>query len=466
MSELRVHGRVLVIETTGNHGDLSKDPPYAIEAEQAVLGSILIDRDALIQVADTLRPEDFYRRAHAIIYQAMLDVYEGGEPPDVVLISERIEKNGDIDAIGGRSYLGSLTAMTPTSVHALSYARIVGRKAVLRRMIGVAGKIAGLAYGDPDDTDEALDQASAFLYQIAEKKTTGEYTALSPLLHEAYDRIDFLHQNKGQVSGISSGFRDLDQMTQGFQNADLIILAARPSVGKTSLALNLAQHISSTIGKSIGMFSLEMSKEQLVMRLISSVSDIDSQKLRSGFMEDGDFSKLAHGLGVLDKARLYIDDSPSLTIMELRTKARRMKMEVGMDLLIIDYLQLMHAPGASGKDANRVQEVSAISRGLKTLARELDVPVIALSQLSRGVESRDSAEPRLSDLRESGSIEQDADLVLFLWRKKTVDDDTDTEDGDFINVKLAKNRNGPIGDFQLWFRKHQTRFYSVDERYG
>lgn len=446
----------------------TKAPPYSLDAEQAVLGSILIDRDALVQVADILKPVDFYRRSHTIIYQAMLDVWEGGEPPDIVLIAERIEANGDIEAVGGRSYLFMLSGSSPTAVHVLSYAKVVARKAVLRRMINVAGKIAGLAYEDPEDTDDALDQASSLIYDIAEKRVGSQYTALRPLLHEAYDRIDHLYQHKGQVNGLSSGFRDLDVLTQGFQKSDLIILAARPSVGKTSFALNVAEYIAANLQQAVGMFSLEMSQEQLVVRLIASVSGLDSQKLRTGYMEDNDFSKLAHGLGALDKARLFIDDSSSLTITELRTKARRMKMEVGMDLLIVDYLQLLSSPGSAGKDVNRVQEVSAISRGLKQLARELDVPVIALSQLSRGVESRDSAEPRLSDLRESGSIEQDADMVVFLWRQKMSqeDDSTANEDGEFINVKLAKNRNGPIGDFQLWFRKHQTRFFPIDERYA
>lgn len=448
---------------------IGRESPFSIEAEQAVLGAILIDRDALLQVADLITADDFYRRAHAIVYQAMLDISEGGEPPDIVLVAERIEANGDMDAVGGRAYLSSLAAVTPSAVYVQSYARIVARKAVLRRMIQVAGRIAGLAYADPDDTDTALDEASALLYGISEKRVGTSYSPLRPLLHDAYDRIDQLYQHKGQVSGIPTGFRELDQMTQGFQNSDLIILAARPSVGKTSFALNIAEYMATKNARSVGLYSIEMSKEQLVTRLIASVSDIDSQKLRTGFMEDQDFSKLAHALGELDKAALYIDDASSLTVTEIRTKARRMKMEVGLDVLIVDYLQLMSAPGSAGRDGNRVQEVSAISRGLKQLARELNVPLIALSQLSRGVEGRDSAEPRLSDLRESGSIEQDADLVIFLWRPKTVGDDHgDAADdtGEIIKVKLAKNRNGPIGDFDLWFRKHQTRFYSLDERYG
>ena len=444
---------------------IDKEPPYSIEAEQAVLGAILIDRDAIIQVADQIVADDFYRRTHQIVYQTMLDLWEGGEPPDIVLLAERIEKAGLIETVGGRAYLASLSSVSPSSVHAMSYAKIIRRKSVLRNLINAAGKIAGIAYADPEDTDEAVDQAQEVVYQVATRRVVGRYTALRPLLMEAFDRIDNLYSHKGNVNGIATGFRDLDLMTQGFQNSDLVIIAARPSVGKTSFALNIAHYISSTGKKKACVFSLEMSQDQLVLRLLSSVSGIDSQKLRTGYLADADFQSLTDGLGELSNAEIYIDDSPSLSITELRTKARRMKMEVGMDILIVDYLQLMHAPGSSSKDSNRVQEVSAISRGLKTLARELDVPVIALSQLNRGVEGRESAEPRLSDLRESGSIEQDADLVVFLWRKKS-DEDEATDDGEWISVKVAKNRNGPVGDFQLWFRKHQTRFYTQDDRYA
>lgn len=440
-------------------------PPQSIEAEQAVLGAILIDQNAIVEVADIIKPEDFYRQSHGRIFQAMVSLYEEGTPTDIVTVSERIEKDGNLPDIGGRAYLSTLSNLTPSAVHAESYAEVVRQKALLRSLIQAAGQISQIAYADPTDVEEAVDRASEAIYTVSERRLRSKFRVLKGLLHEAYDKIDVLYSTRGAVTGIGSGFRDLDVLTQGFQNSDLVIVAARPSVGKTSLALNVAENVASEQGKIVGIFSLEMSEEQLVVRLLSSVAGVDSQRLRTGFLEETDFARIAHGMTKLSEAPVYIDDTPSLTVTELRTKARRMKAQVGMDLLIIDYLQLMHAPG-SAKDANRVQEVSAISRGLKQLARELHVPVVALSQLSRGVESRESPEPRLSDLRESGSIEQDADVVLFLWRPKGGDDDHDSDiDGEFINLKLAKHRNGPTGDLQLWFRKSQTRFFPIDRRF-
>lgn len=445
---------------------LDRLPPFSLEAEQSVLGAMLIDSDAIIEVADLLKPADFYRQAHGIIYAAIVDLYEQQTPTDIVTVSERIERDGDIERIGGRSYLSSLTTLTPSAVHAEAYAKVVARKSTLRRMINAAGKISLIAYSDPDDEEGALDQATEEVYKISENRTRGKYRELKALLHEAYDRIDHLFSNKGEVIGIGTGLHDLDRMTQGFQPSDLIILAARPSVGKTSMALNIAEHAANKEGKRVAVFSLEMSEEQLVMRLLSATSGVDSQRLRSGFLEESDFAQIARAMGTLSDSSIYIDDTPSLSITELRTKARRMKAEVGVDLVIVDYLQLMHAPGAGGKDANRVQEVSAITRGLKQLARELNVPVIALSQLSR--QNEENTEPRLSHLRESGSIEQDADLVMFLWRKADSSDDwqhsADPQDGEWINLKLAKHRNGPTGELQLWFRKSQTRFYQMEDR--
>ena len=444
-------------------------PPFSLEAEQSVLGAMLIDSDAIIEVADILKPEDFYRQAHATIYAAVVGLYEQQTPTDVVTVAERIEREGNIERIGGRSYLSSLTGMTPSAVHAEAYARVVVRKAVLRRLISAAGKISTIAYADPDDIEEAVDRATEEIYKVTENRVQTKYRDIKSLLHEAYDKIDHLYSNKGEVLGIGSGLHDLDRMTQGFQPSDLIILAARPGVGKTSLALNIAEHAARQEKKRVGIFSLEMSQEQLVMRLLSSSSGVDSQRLRSGFLEDADFSHITRAMGSLSDAALYIDDSSALSITELRTKARRMSAEVGIDLLIVDYLQLMHAPGAGGKDANRVQEVSAITRGLKQLARELRLPVIALSQLNR--QNEEKTEPRLSHLRESGSIEQDADLVLFLWQKaEDISDGKDwhsgdPDEGEWVNLKLAKHRNGPVGEIQLWFRKSQTRFYQMEDRF-
>jgi replicative DNA helicase len=441
-------------------------PPQNLDSEQAVLGSILIDRDAIIEVADFLHPEDFYRQAHGRIYAAMLDLFEHREPIDVVTVAEALERASELDAVGGASYLSTLGNDTPTAVHVGQYGRIVERKALLRRLIQAAGKIAAIGYEDGPDIQESIDRSEAELFAVSQRRSGDSFSALRTLLHDAYDRLDYLHAHRGEIVGIASGFTDLDLLTTGFQASDLIVLAARPSVGKTSLALNIAEHAAVREGKTVGVFSLEMSKEQLVLRLLSSVASIDSQRLRSGFLEEMDFARIAPAMNALSEAPIYIDDTPSISTMELRTKARRLQAERGLDLLIVDYLQLMQAT-TNSRDANRVQEVSEISRGLKSLARELKVPVLALSQLSRQPEMRESREPRLSDLRESGAIEQDADLVLFLWRERDKPGEEVESDGEVVNLRLAKHRNGPTGEVKLWFKKSQTRFVSyAAERYA
>ncbi len=443
-------------------------PPQSLDAEQAVLGSVLIDRDAIVEIADFLRPDDFYRQAHGKIYAVMLDLFEHREPIDIVTVAEALERVGELEAIGGAGYLSSLGSQTPTAVHVAQYARIVERKALLRRLIQAAGKIAAIGYEDGSDTQESIDRAEAELFSVSQLRKVEGFSPLRLLLHDAYDRLDYLHAHRGEISGIASGFADLDQLTTGFQPSDLIVVAARPSVGKTSLALNMAEHAGVREGKTVGVFSLEMSKEQLVLRLLSSVANIDSQRLRTGFLEELDFARLAPAMNALSEAPIFIDDTPNISTMELRTKARRLQAEHGLDLVVVDYLQLMQATTQS-RDANRVQEVSEISRGLKALARELKVPVIALSQLSRQPELRESREPRLSDLRESGAIEQDADLVIFLWREKERAERGEEEnpDGEIVNLRLAKHRNGPTGDIKLWFKKTQTRFVGyASERYA
>jgi replicative DNA helicase len=442
-------------------------PPQSLEAEQSVLGAVLIDRETIIEIAEFLRPEDFYRQAHANVYKAMLELFERREPVDLVTVAEALERNEELEQIGGRAYLSNLSNQTPTAVHAVQYARIVERKAILRNLIGAAGKIAGIGYEDPAEIQEAIDRAESELFTVSNRRITAGFSVLKELLHAAYDRLDYLHAHRGELNGVASGFTDLDALTTGFQKSDLIVVAARPSVGKTSFALNVAEHVAVREHKSVGVFSLEMSKEQLVLRLLSSVANIDSKRLRTGFLEELDFARIAPAMNDLSEAALYIDDTPNITSMELRTKARRLQAESGLDLVIVDYLQLMQAT-TTNRDANRVQEVSEISRGLKALARELSVPVIALSQLSRQPEMRESKEPRLSDLRESGAIEQDADLVVFLYREKDKPPGEDDQtDGEVINVKLAKHRNGPTGDIQLWFRKSQTRFQSyAGQRYA
>jgi replicative DNA helicase len=441
-------------------------PPQSLEAEQSVLGAILIDRDAVVEVAEFLRPEDFYRQANGRIYAAILDLFERREPIDIVTVAEALERREDLESVGGRAYLSSLSNETPTAVHAAQYARIVERNAVLRNLSGAAGRIAGIGYEDPAEIQEAIDRAEAELFAVSQKRIDAGVSPLKSPLHDAYDRLDYLHTHRGEISGVRTGFTDLDTLTTGLQPSDLIIVAARPSVGKTSFALNVAEHAAVRERKSVGVFSLEMSKEQLVLRLLSSVANIDSQKLRTGFLDELDFTRIAPAMNSLSEAPMYIDDTPNISAMELRTKARRLQAEAGLDLVVVDYLQLMQAT-TSSKDANRVQEVSEISRGLKALARELSVPVIALSQLSRQPEMRESKEPRLSDRRESGAIEQDADLVCFLWRDKERGSDDQETDGEVVNLKLAKHRNGPTGEIQLWFKKRQTRFVSyAGERFA
>jgi replicative DNA helicase len=442
-------------------------PPQSIDAEQSVIGALLIDRDAVIEVADFLRPQDFYRQAHGTIYGAILELYERREPVDIVTVSETLERNASLEQVGGSAYLTSLINLTPTAVNAIHYGRIVERKAVLRNLIGAAGKIASIGYEDSAEVSEAIDRAEQELFSVSERRVVSGFSPLKTLLHSAYDRLDYLHQHKGEISGIRTGFTDLDTLTSGLQKSDLVIVAARPSVGKTSLALNFTEHAAVQEGKSVGVFSLEMSKEQLVLRLLSSVANIDSQRLRTGFLEEMDFTRLAPAMNALAEAPIYIDDTPNISTMELRTKARRLQAEVGLDMLVVDYLQLMQS-STNARDANRVQEVSEITRGLKGLARELQVPVIALSQLSRQTEMRESKEPRLSDLRESGSIEQDSDLVMFLWREKERGGEEEDPDGEVINLRLAKHRNGPTGDTKLYFKKRNTRFVSIadESRYA
>jgi replicative DNA helicase len=436
-------------------------PPQSIEAEQSVLGALLIDRDAVVEVAELVHATDFYRQHHGTIFAAILDLYERREPVDIVTVSEVLERGGTLEQVGGSAYLTSLINLTPTAVNATHYARIVERKAVLRNLIAAAGRIAGIGYDESNDLDESIDKAEQELFSVSQKRVASGFSPLKTLLHAAYDRLDYLHQHKGEISGIRTGFADLDAMTTGLQKSDLILLAARPSIGKTSLALNFAEHAAVREGKTVGVFSLEMSKEQLVLRMLSSVANIDSQRLRTGFLEEMDFTRLAPAMNALAEAPMYIDDTPNISTMELRTKARRLQAESGLDLVIVDYLQLMQSTVQS-RDANRVQEVSDISRGLKGLARELQVPVVALSQLSRQAEMRESKEPRLSDLRESGALEQDSDLVMFLWRDKDRGENQDQE-GEVVNLRLAKHRNGPTGETKLWFRKRQTRFVSYAE---
>ncbi|HEX2034079.1 MAG TPA: replicative DNA helicase [Chloroflexota bacterium] len=435
-------------------------PPQNIEAEQSVLGSILIDRDAIVRVAGFLRPEDFYREAHRLIYQAALDLFERREPADFVLLCDELEQRSRLDQVGGPAYLTSLINMVPTAVNVEYYGHIVERCAILRRLISAGGQIAGVAYDLQHDAELAVDKAEQILFSLTQRRRAQEFVPISQVLENYFDQIDYIHQNKGKTFGVPTGFKKLDEITGGLQRSDLIILAARPGMGKTSFALNIASHAALKNHITVGIFSLEMSRDQLVQRLICSEAGIDSHRLRTGFIEEGEWAKIAQAIGELSEAPVFIDDTPGISIMELRTKARRLQAEHDLGFIIVDYLQLMQGR----RTENRVQEVSDISMGLKALARELNVPVLAASQLSRAVEQRPGNRPQLSDLRESGSIEQDADIVMFIYREEQYDRETSRKG--IADVIVAKHRNGPLADIELVFLGQQTKFANLEQRYS
>lgn len=437
-------------------------PPQSLDAEKSVLGSILLDKDAIIKVIDILTPEDFYEERHGLIYEAMLNLFEKRRPVDIVTLSEILESADKIQEVGGSSYLAELVNDTPSAANIVHYAQICRDKAVLRRLIGVSSNIAELGFDEDTDVSETLDKAEQSLFSVSQKFLKNKFVPISSALTDAFDRIDKIHKDKdkGNLRGVPSGFRDLDHITAGFQNSDLIILAARPSMGKTSFALNLAEQAAIEEKVPVGIFSLEMSKDQLIDRLLSSQAGVDSWKLRTGNLTDEDFPKIGYAMGVLSEAPIFIDDSAGANVMEVRAKARRLQMEHGLGLIIIDYLQLME--GKRSSDGNRVQEISEISRSLKGLARELQVPIIALSQLSRAVEHRDNKRPQLSDLRESGSIEQDADVVMFLYRDEYYNPETDKKG--ITEVLIKKHRNGPTGGAELFFNPAQMRFADLEKQ--
>jgi replicative DNA helicase len=434
-------------------------PPQNIEAEQTVLGSILIDRDAIVRVAGFLKPEDFYREAHRTVYQAALDLFERREPTDFVLLCDELERRGRLELVGGPAYLTSLINMVPTAVNVEYYGHIVERCAILRRLITAGAQIAGVAYDYQHDAEVAVDKAEQILFALTQRRRTQDFVAISNVLESYFDQIDYIHQHKGQTFGVPSGFKDLDDLTGGLQRSDLLILAARPGMGKTSLALNMATHAALSGRTPVGVFSLEMSRDQLVQRLICSEAGIDSYRLRTGYIEEGEWGKIAQAIGELSEAPIYIDDTPGISVMELRTKARRLQAEHDVGFIIVDYLQLMQGRFTD----NRVQEVSEISRSLKALARELNVPVMALSQLNRSVEQRPGNRPQLSDLRESGSIEQDADIVMFIYREEVYDRESPRKG--LADLIIAKHRNGPLKDIELRFFSSQTKFADLEHRY-
>ena len=435
-------------------------PPQNTEAEQSILGSLLIDPDAIIKVASFLRAEDFYRETHQSIYRAILALHERHQPADFVTVIDELERREQLELIGGPAYLTSLISMVPTSVHVEHYARITERTALMRRLIEAAGQIAALAYEDREQVDEVIDQAEHILFEVSHRRVSRSLVPIGEIIKEYYDRIEFLVDHQDESLGVPTGFNDLDHLLGGLQPSDLIIIAARPGVGKTSLAVSIACNAALKNNSVVAMFTLEMSGEQLVQRMISSHTGIEAQRLRLGRIEDLEWGQFTHMAGVLSETAIFIDDTPSPSPMEIRTKARRLAAEYDLDLIVIDYLQLMQ--GGDRRSENRVQEISYISRALKGLARELRVPVLALSQLSRAVEARPDRRPRLSDLRESGAIEQDADIVMFIYRDEMYDQDT--ERVNLADIIIAKHRNGPTGEITLQFDAAHTRFGDLTTR--
>ncbi|MBU0619034.1 replicative DNA helicase [Patescibacteria group bacterium] len=428
-------------------------PPHSQEAEQSVLGALLIDKDAVMETSQLLRPEFFYDEKHRLIFEAIVGLYDERESVDVVTVSEVLKKNRALAKVGGRAYLTNLVNQTPTSAHVQSYAQIIKDHYTKRQLISMASRMVDEAFDEGMESGEVLEKAEKQVFSLSQKHLTRNFIALKDALAESFDRLDELHKKGSGLRGISTGFQALDSLLAGMQDSNLLILAGRPGLGKTTLALNIAQHVAVKEKIPIGFFSLEMSKEELVDRLLVAQADIDAWRLKTGRLDDEDFSQLSDAMGLLAEAPFFVDDTPGISLSEIRTKARRLQIEQGVKLIILDYLQLVHGRQVD----NRVQEVSEISQGLKNLARELRVPVLALSQLSRAVEHRGSKRPQLADLRESGSIEQDADVVMFIYRE-------DEEDLEKLKLILSKHRNGPLGAIDLRFRGDRIRFYGVDKK--
>ncbi|AYB40531.1 replicative DNA helicase [Brevibacillus laterosporus] len=439
---------------------LDRVPPQNIEAEESVLGAIFLSKEALITAMELLRPEDFYKTSHQRIFNTMLALYEKGEPVDLVTVTADLQDQKVLEETGGVVYLTSLASSVPTAANIEYYAKIVEEKSLLRRLIRTATKIANDGYSREDEVGEIIADAEKYILEIAQNRNSGGFIPIRDALMETYERIEFLSQRKGDITGIPSGYPDLDKMTAGFQRSDLIILAARPSVGKTAFALNVAQNVAARANETVAIFSLEMSASQLVQRMICAEGNLDASRMRSGGLEEDDWQKLTMAIGTLAKAPVYIDDTPGITVQDIRAKCRRLQTEKGLGLILIDYLQLIQG---RGKGDNRQQEVSEISRTLKGIARELNVPIIALSQLSRSVEQRQDKRPMMSDIRESGSIEQDADIVAFLYRDDYYDKETEAKN--IIEIIIAKQRNGPTGTVELVFLKEFNKFVSLDHRY-
>ncbi len=444
--------------------------PHDLDAEKSVLGAILINNQAFNQAAEVIDAGDFYRDAHRRIFEKMVGLTDRGNPVDLLTLKDELSRSGDLDEVGGPAYISALTDGVPRSANVEFYAKIVKEKSTLRRLIQSATDVLGRAYDAEEDADDLLDEAERSIFQIAEHRLRSGFVPVGQLVDSGYQLIEQLQQHRGLVTGAPSGFVDLDEMTSGFQKSDLVIVAARPSMGKTSFVLNVALHCGADAGKTVGVFSLEMSKEQLFMRMLTSEARVDAHRFRGGFLGEQDYARLVDAFARLHDAKVFIDDTPSVGILEMRAKARRLKLEHGLDLLIIDYLQLMQG---RGRFENRQQELASISRALKILAKELEVPIIALSQLSRAPEARGDHRPQLSDLRESGALEQDADVVLFIFREEmyATEGERAPDVEGTAEIIVGKQRNGPTGTVRLAFLKQYTRFENLasgirDDREG
>lgn len=435
---------------------IGRIPPHNIEAEQAVLGCMLLDADIIPTVTELIRSEDFYREDHREICEAIFDITEKAGPVDIITVSEQLQLRGTLEQAGGLDYLASIAGAVPTTANAKHYTKIVEEKSLLRKLIKASSDIAAMSFDASDEAVYVLDKAEKSIFDILQKRSTQGFTHIKDVLLDTFNRLEELYNSKSYITGIPTGFTDLDLKTAGLQNSDLILIAARPGMGKTAMALNIAQYAAVQKHVPVAIFNLEMSKDQLVNRMLSSEVMVDSQKMRTGKLEDDDWNKIAQALAPLSEAPIYIDDTPGISVMDIRAKCRRLKLEKNLGLVVIDYLQLMQG---RGRTENRQQEVSEISRSLKILAKELNVPVVTMSQLSRGPESRNDHRPMLSDLRESGAIEQDADIVMFLYRDDYYN--AETEKKNIAEVIIAKHRNGSTGTIELrWFGEY-TKFANL-----
>ncbi|AEF95536.1 replicative DNA helicase [Desulfotomaculum nigrificans CO-1-SRB] len=438
---------------------LDRVPPQNIDAEQSVLGAMLLEREAIFKVMEFLKPDDFYKESHRIIYEAILELAESGSPVDLITVTDLLRDKGDLEKVGGITYVATLANLVPTAANAEYYARIVEEKALTRALISVSTRIASRGYEGVESPEELLDEAERSILELSQRRSTTTFTPIKDILVDTFENLEQVYNNRGKINGVPTGFIELDHMTNGFQKGDLIILAARPSMGKTALAILIGQYAALKHKIPVAIFSLEMSKEQLVQRMLCSEAMVDAHKVRTGNLSDEDWSKLSEAARHLSRAPIYLDDTGAATVREMRSKARRLKAEKGLGLIIIDYLQLM----SGGKRIeNRQQEIADISRKLKGLAKELGVPVLALSQLSRAVESRTDKRPMMSDLRESGSIEQDADLIMFIYRDEYYN--PDSEKKGIAEIIIAKQRNGPVGTVELGFFREFTKFVNLAKR--